>query len=67
MEAFILIVVMHCGVVEAVIKDTPTELAWDSISEDERPNADAFIKAVEASGARVLTIKIEDPKCAVST
>lgn len=67
MEALVVFVVMHCAVPEVLIVDTPTEVVWDEVTEDERERAVAFIARMKEQRARVVTIEVKDDKCAIST
>jgi len=67
MDALIVVVLLHCGVVEGLLRDSPTQLEWAAVTKDEQVQALAFIKKHEESGARVITIEVKDAKCGTST
>jgi hypothetical protein len=70
MEALIVVLVMHCGVPEAIVIDSPVKLSVITVPKDKRDQAiEQYLKA-EAAGARVDKVNVEDAtgeKCPVST
>ena len=68
MEAsVILFVVMHCGAVEVLIRDTSEKAEWHEVDKSEQERAKAYIEKAGDAGARVITIEVKDDKCGVST
>lgn len=70
MEALIVVLVMHCGIPEAVVLDTPDNLRIAPVSVEMRAMVlEQYLKA-EEGGARTAKVNVEDvtgEKCKVST
>lgn len=67
MEALIVFVVMHCGAVEALIKDDMQSVGWTTIGKDQQEGAHEFVMQEKAKGAKVVVLQVKDDKCATST
>lgn len=68
MEPLIVFLLMHCGMEEAVIVDSPGEVRWAVITNDNRAATKKLLTDPEAMGARVVVLKVEGEKaCGVST
>ena len=70
MEALIVVLVMHCGVPEAVILDSPDKIRIAPVPIERRAAVLAQFLEAEAAGARTAKVVVEDAtgeKCKVST
>ena len=70
MEALIVVLVMHCGVPEAIILDSPEKLSVAPVPIELRAAVLAQFLEAEALGVRTAKVIVEDAtgeKCPVST
>lgn len=68
MNALVVFVLLHCGQIEAVIVDSPTEVHWAVIDASKRESAKKLVLDLAAEGAKVYELKLEGDKvCGVST
>jgi hypothetical protein len=70
MEAVILVLVLHCGVPEAIVRDTPEDLRVIPIPVALRERVLEDFKRLEAAGAQTGIVRVEEAtgeKCGVST
>ena len=70
MEALIVVLVMHCGVPEAVVLDSPDKLRIAAVPVENRAAILAQFLEAEALGVRTAKVVVEDAtgeKCPVST